>query len=87
MAYTYNGRIDECAPAALVLEEGEQEGDGSRTEEDEDELVLELLEDELPQRGRGFFRNGCVAREKRQLARALSYGAGRLGNETLRSAV
>lgn len=35
-----------------LLEVGEDERDASRREEDEDELVLKLLEDELPQRRR-----------------------------------
>lgn len=49
---TYNGGIDKCAPAAFVLEQGQDEGHGGGAKEDEDELVLELLEDELPE-GRG----------------------------------
>lgn len=57
---TYNNRIDECAPAAFVLEQGQDEGHSSGAKEDEDELVLELLEDELPKRRRGLFSDGLT---------------------------
>lgn len=47
---TYDGRVDECAPTTLVFEQGEDEGDGGGSKQDEDELVLELLQNQLPQR-------------------------------------
>ena len=57
-----DGRVDKGTPAALLLEEGEDEGDGSGSEEYDDQLVLELLEDELPDRGRRLFGDGCCLR-------------------------
>jgi hypothetical protein len=56
-AGTYNSGINKGTPAALFLEKGEHKGDGSGTKQNEDELVLELLEDELPERCWGLFRN------------------------------
>ena len=57
---TYNDGIDKCAPAAFVLEQGQDEGHGSGAKEDEDELILELLEDELPERRRRLFSNSLT---------------------------
>ena len=56
---TYHCWVDKSTPTALLLEESEDEGNDGRTEEDDDELVLELLENQLPDGGRGFFRDGC----------------------------
>lgn len=57
---TYDSGIDECAPAAFVLKQGQDEGHSSGAKEDKDELVLELLEDELPE-GRGrLFRDSLT---------------------------
>lgn len=52
---TYHGRVDECAPTTLVLEQSEDEGDGGGSKQDKNELVLELLQDQLPQRGGRLF--------------------------------
>lgn len=57
---TYDGGVDECAPTALLLEEGQDEGDDSGAQEDDDKLVLELLEDQLPDRGGRLLSDGCV---------------------------
>ena len=57
---TYHCWVDEGTPAALFLEKGEHEGNDSGTEEDNDELILELLEDELPDRGGRLFGDGCA---------------------------
>jgi len=54
-----DGGVDEGAPATLVLKEGEGEGNGGRAEKDDDQLVLELLEDELPDGGGWLFGDSC----------------------------
>lgn len=69
---THNGGIDKCAPAAFILEQGEDKRHSGRAKEDEDELVLELLEDELPEgRGRLFCDGwrGCVSIPARGVSR------------------
>jgi hypothetical protein len=59
---TYHCRVDEGGPALLVFEQGKHEGHGGRAEQDDDELVLELLEDELPDgRGRVFWQRCSLA--------------------------
>lgn len=57
---TYNDGIDKRAPAAFVLEQGQDEGHSSGAKENEDELVLKLLEDELPKRRRRLLSNGLT---------------------------
>ena len=69
-----NGGVDECGPSLLFFEKGEDEGNGSAGKEDDDELVLELLEDELPQRSRRLFGNGCF--EVSNMKRLLLFGEG-----------
>ncbi|KAI3481410.1 hypothetical protein L1887_56237 [Cichorium endivia] len=49
------------AERGVLLEQGEDERDDGGGEEDEHELVLELLEDELPQRRRRLFGQRVVA--------------------------
>jgi hypothetical protein len=52
---TYDGRVDEGTPTTFILEESQDKGDGGGTEQDEDELIFELLQDQVPQgRGRLF---------------------------------
>lgn len=60
---TYNSGVNECAPATLVLEQSKDEGDSSGTEENQDKLVFELLENKLPYGSRRLFGNCCT--EKR----------------------
>lgn len=44
-----HGRFDECGGLVFALfQQGQHEGDDSRDQEDDDELVFELLEDEFP---------------------------------------
>ena len=57
---TYDCGIDKGAPAALFLEQSEDEGYGSGAEKDDNELVLELLKDELPEWGRRVLRQFCA---------------------------
>ena len=57
---TYHGRVDESAPAALLLEKGEDKGYDGRSEENYNKLVFELLENELPDRGRGLVGDSCT---------------------------
>lgn len=61
MVATYNGGVDKGSPAALILKEGKDEGHDSRAEKDDDELVLELLKNQLPDGGRRFLGNRCGA--------------------------
>jgi hypothetical protein len=56
-----DGGIDEGGPSFLFFEKSEDEGDGGAGQEDDNELVLELLEDELPERSGRLFGNGCSA--------------------------
>jgi hypothetical protein len=56
---TYNSGVDECAPSTVLFKQGQHERDCRGTEENDHELVLELLEDELPQRCGGFFGDLC----------------------------
>lgn len=53
-----NGGVDEGGPSLLFFEKGEDEGDGGAGQEDDNELVLELLEDELPEGSGRLFGNG-----------------------------
>lgn len=55
---TYNCRVNKCSPAFLLLKQGENKRNSSRTKQDEDELILELLEDELPDGRWWLFGNG-----------------------------
>jgi hypothetical protein len=55
---TYNDGIDEGAPATFILEQCQDEGHSSGAKKNEDELVLELLKDELPERRWRVFSNG-----------------------------
>lgn len=57
-----NKGFHECTPPACpfrIFEESEDEGDDSGGEKDEDQLVLELFEDELPKRRWRVFRQFC----------------------------
>lgn len=45
---TYDYGVDKRGPALALFEQCEYEGYGSRTEQDQDQLILELLENELP---------------------------------------
>jgi hypothetical protein len=45
---TYDCRVYKGCPALAVFEERKHKRDSGRAEQDDDELVLELLEDELP---------------------------------------
>ena len=45
---TYDCGVYESCPALLIFEKGKHEGHGGGTEQDDDQLVLELLEDEFP---------------------------------------
>ncbi len=56
---THDSGVNKGAPAALVFEESEDKGDGGRTEQDQDQLVLELLKNELPQRGGRVLGDRC----------------------------
>lgn len=56
---TYDCRIHEGGPVIASFEEGEHKAHGGAPEQDDDQLVLELLEDELPYRGGGVFGEGC----------------------------
>ena len=55
---TYNCRIHKRRPALSLLEQRKHERYRCRTEENYDELVLELLQHELPQR-RGWVLRDC----------------------------
>lgn len=50
--------VDEGTPATLLLEKREYERDGGRAQEDENQLVLELFQDKLPDRCRRFLGDG-----------------------------
>jgi hypothetical protein len=52
-----DGGVDEGAPSALVLEEGQDKRDGGGAEKNEDELVFELFEYEFPEGRRGLVRD------------------------------
>ena len=54
----YHGGIDERAPATFIFDEGQGKRHGGRTQENYDQLVLELLQDELPN-GRGGLLGDC----------------------------
>lgn len=73
---THHSRVDKCAPTALIFKERKGEGDNSGTEKNDDKLILELLEDELPDRGGRFFRDSC-ARIMSVSSRAVPRAAGR----------
>jgi hypothetical protein len=57
---TYNSGVNECSPSSLFFKQGQHERDRCRAEENDHELILELLEDELPQRRGGFFGDLCM---------------------------
>lgn len=57
---TYDYRVDKCGPVVSLLEQGENKGDGGRTQEDQDKLILELLKDELPDGCGWLFGDGCT---------------------------
>lgn len=56
---TYNCGINECAPATLLFKERKDEGHSSGSEKNNDQLVLELLQDQLPNGRRRFLGDGC----------------------------
>lgn len=55
---TYDSGINKGAPAALILEKGEDERDSGGTKKDDDKLIFELFENQLPERGWGVFGDG-----------------------------
>src|SRR5690606_993867 len=57
---TYHRRVNECSPVIGFLKQGQDKGHSSGTEENQHELVLKLLEDELPQRCRFFVGQSCI---------------------------
>lgn len=57
---TYHCWVNEGTPTAFFLEKSEHKGYDGGTEKDDNELVLELLEDELPDGGGWLFGNGCT---------------------------
>lgn len=59
---TYNCRVNKCAPATVFLEQSQDKGYSSGAKEDENELIFELLENELPQGSRWLVRNSCKKR-------------------------
>lgn len=65
---TYHGRVDEGAPAAFLLEKRESKGYDGRSEENYDELILELLENELPNRGGRLVGDSCTTMAKLAIA-------------------
>lgn len=73
---THHSRVDKSAPATFIFEEGKHEGDGGRPEQDDNQLVLELLEDKLPQRGGGLFGDSCNA-----IGSVLALGCGAVADE------
>ena len=56
---TYDCWVYKGSPSLAVLEQGKHEGDGSGAKQDDDELVLELLEDELPDGRRRILWQRC----------------------------
>lgn len=52
---TYDCGVYEGGPALLVFEQGKHEGHSGGAQQDDDQLVLELLEDELPDGRRRVF--------------------------------
>lgn len=65
-----DGGLDKGGPFVVtLLEQGEAKGDDGRDEEDDDELVLKLFEDELPQWGSGLLRDLCEVFESAQVGR------------------
>ena len=57
---TYNCWVHKCSPALAFFEKRKHKRHGSRPQEYYDELVLELLKYEFPNRRRGVFRK-CYA--------------------------
>jgi hypothetical protein len=51
---THNCGIDKGGPALALLKQGKDERHGCGTEQDNDQLVLELLENQLPDGCRGL---------------------------------
>lgn len=49
---TYNCWIHKRSPIVTLLEKSQHEGDSGRSQQDDDQLVLELLENEFPDRCR-----------------------------------
>jgi hypothetical protein len=52
---TYNDGINEDGPVVTVLEQSEHKGYSGRGKEDDDQLVLELFQNEFPDRRWWFF--------------------------------
>jgi hypothetical protein len=53
---TYNYGVHESGPSISAFEQGEDEGYGGGSEKNQDELILELLQNQLPQRSWRVFR-------------------------------
>lgn len=78
---TYHCWVDECAPAFLVVEKGKNERNSSRAQEDNDELVLELLQNELPNGRGGFLGDHCEKEVASAWFAESSTGRGAQGKE------
>lgn len=64
---THHSRVDESGPATLFFKQGKNERHGGAPQQDQDQLVLELLEDELPERRGGVIGNGCRGMYQQQV--------------------
>lgn len=56
--WTYHSRVDKGSPVITFFEQGQNKGNSSGSEENEDQLVLELLQNQFPERGWGIFSQG-----------------------------
>jgi hypothetical protein len=52
---TYNCRVNKSCPATILFEKCQDERHSSRTEEDDNQLILELFKNQLPKRSRRIF--------------------------------
>ena len=56
---TYHNRVDKRGPIIAFLKQGQNKGHNGGTQQDQDQLVFELFQDQLPERRGGFFGEGC----------------------------
>lgn len=60
MLATYHHRVHESGPVVRLFKQSEHKGYGGGTKQYQDQLILELLENKLPERRGRFFWERCA---------------------------